>query len=584
MTLREVLTDDIVRDWAGPRYYARGEGYFFEDRVLHLSERNQKITGTVAGTHNYRVELWADGDEFSYTCDCPLGLNDEFCKHCVATALQWLDQDMYAADGARGGEETGTAAGSELNQPDYHDWVMNQDKDALADLLLDRAAEDGELQNRLQLKAAAANFDLAAYKKIIRQAVGRSRFIAYQEMPAYWRGIDTVIDSIEELLDRGHAAALIDLSEFALQQIEKAIERVDDSAGYMGQLLERLQDIHLAACTAAAPADPQALAERLFAWEFNGDWDTFRGAARTYARALGEKGLTRYRELAEAEWVRIPPLGPGEDDPDRYGRRFNIAYIMESLAGLGGKLDELIAVKQRNLSSSYAFLEIGKACFSAGESEQALAWAEKGLAAFGDEAHPALKALLVELYLEAGRNNDAMNLLWSQFEQEPGLAAYAKLKNAADRQDSWPGWRQRGLDYIREKIQESEQDRPRNRWRFSPWSDHSLLVEIFLWEDDPGAAWQEACDGGCTEHLWLQLARHREKEYPGDAIAVYQRQVGPIVGRTNNNAYAEAVILIKRIGNLMNGSGDREDFLQYLAALRTEFKRKRNFMKMLDDF
>ena len=40
-------------------------------------------------------------------------------------------------------------------------------------------------------------------------------------------------------------------------------------------------------------------------------------------------------------------------------------------------------------------------CRSAGEHDQALAWAEKGLAVFGDEAHRDLKALLVELYLEA---------------------------------------------------------------------------------------------------------------------------------------------------------------------------------------
>lgn len=582
MTLREVLTNDLIRDWAGPAYYARGEGYFFEDRVHHLSERKQKITGTVAGTHNYRVEMWADGDEFSYTCDCPLGLNDEFCKHCVATALQWLEQDMHAADGAHDGEETGAAAGSELNQPGYHDWVMHQDKNVLADLLLDRAAEDEELENRLQLKAAAADFNLATYKKIIRQTVGRSRFIDYREMSEYWRGIDAVVNSIEELLDHGQADAVIELSEYALLRVEQAIERVDDSDGYMGQLLERLQEIHLAACTVAQP-DPQTLAERLFAWEFNGEWDTFRGGAHTYARVIGEQGLARYRELAEAEWAGIPPLGPGEDDPERYGRRFNIAFIMEILAGLGGNLDELIAVKQRDLSSSYAFLEIGKACRSAGENEQALAWAEKGLAAFGDKAHPDLKALLVELYLEAGRHDDAMSLTWSQFEQEPGFAAYVKLKDVADRQDSWPDWRQRAFDCIRERIGESEQDLPRGRWRFSPWSDHSLLVEIFLWEGDEDAAWQEACDGGCTKHFWLKLARKREADHPRDAIAVYQRQVGPIVGRTNNNAYAEAVVLIKRIANLMNGSGDRDDFLQYLAALRTDFKRKHNFMKMLDD-
>ena len=192
--------------------------------------------------------------------------------------------------------------------------------------------------------------------------------------------------------------------------------------------------------------------------------------------------------------------------------------------------------------------------------------------------------MLVELYLEAERFDDALSLLWSQFEQEPGLAAYVKLKNAADRQDSWPGWRQRGLDYIREKTQASEQDRPRGRWRFSPWSDHSLLVEIFLWEGDKDAAWQEACDGGCTDDLWLQIARHREKEHPEDAVAVYQRQVGPIVGRTNNKAYAEAIVLLRRIRKLMECLGDRKAFQRYLDTLRTNFKRKRNFMQMLDEF
>ena len=101
MTLREVLTDDLIRDWAGPRYYERGEGYFFADRILHLSELNDRITTTVAGTHHYRVELWLDSDEFCYACDCALGFRDEFCKYCVATALQWLEQNSNPADSQR---------------------------------------------------------------------------------------------------------------------------------------------------------------------------------------------------------------------------------------------------------------------------------------------------------------------------------------------------------------------------------------------------------------------------------------------------------------------------------------------------
>lgn len=43
------------------------------------------------------------------------------------------------------------------------------------------------------------------------------------------------------------------------------MESVDDSDGAMGGLLERVQELHLAACEVARP-DPVNLATRLFAW------------------------------------------------------------------------------------------------------------------------------------------------------------------------------------------------------------------------------------------------------------------------------------------------------------------------------
>ena len=54
--------------------------------------------------------------------------------------------------------------------------------------------------------------------------------------------------------------------------------------------------------------------------------------------------------------------------------------------------------------------------------------------------------------------------------------------------------------------------------------------------------------------------------------------------RTNNNAYAEAIVVIRRIRKLMAESGDGTEFQRYLDMLRANFKPKRNFMKMLDEF
>jgi hypothetical protein len=76
-------------------------------------------------------------------------------------------------------------------------------------------------------------------------------------------GVNDAIESIEQLLNDGQAAAVIELCESALQSLLEAIQTVDDSDGHFGTLRDRLQDIHYRACQEAGP-DPAALARRLF--------------------------------------------------------------------------------------------------------------------------------------------------------------------------------------------------------------------------------------------------------------------------------------------------------------------------------
>jgi len=41
---------------------------------------------------------------------------------------------------------------------------------------------------------------------------------------------------------------------------------------------------------------------------------------------------------------------------------------------------------------------------------------------------------------------------------------------------------------------------------------------------------------------------------------------------------------MRRVKQLMGNLGEDGEFRQYLAEVRTEYKRKRNFMKLLDRF
>jgi hypothetical protein len=69
-------------------------------------------------------------------------------------------------------------------------------------------------------------------------------FVDYHSTYDYTHRILQVTDSIASLLNRGHAPAVIELTEYALAQLEKAIGDMDDSDGYMNDLLPELQNLH----------------------------------------------------------------------------------------------------------------------------------------------------------------------------------------------------------------------------------------------------------------------------------------------------------------------------------------------------
>ncbi|MEJ7745633.1 MAG: DUF6880 family protein [Luteimonas sp.] len=459
---------------------------------------------------------------------------------------------------------------------------MKQDKRALADLLMQQAIEDDGLRRRLLMEAAShdpGRLDLVTYRRAIDEAVAIGGFIDYHDAFVYARGIDAAIDGIEKLLKQGHAVAAIDLAEHALAAVEQAMGSVDDSDGDMGGLLERLQDLHHRACKKAKP-DPEALARRLFAWELGTDWDVFHGAAQTYAGIFDRKGLTVYRTLAEAEWANVRPLGPGRDDPEKYGKRFRITQIMETLARQTGDVEALVAIKQRDLSSAYAYWQIAELYQTAGKPDAALDWAERGVAAFPARTDSRLREFLAQAYHRRKRHDDAMALIWAEFVESTYPESYRQLLTHADRAGQRTAWRERALVHLRANIDQARAKRSRERWALPV--DHSILVQIHLSEQDLETAWAEAQAGGCSNALWLDLAAKREKSHPQDALSVYQRQIEPTLDRTHNEAYRQAIALLRKVHGLMRRLDRQADFADYLGGIRATYKRKRNFIKLLE--
>jgi len=409
-------------------------------------------------------------------------------------------------------------------------------------------------------------------------------YVDYRHMYEYVSTIDSALDSLRELLDDGHAEAVITLTEHAIDRAEDALGYVDDSDGYMSGIAERLQGLHLDACMVARP-DPVALARTLFERErHSGDLDVFYGAAATYAEVLGADGIAEYVRLAEAEWDELPPLGPGDDERSYSSRRFRITQIMQTLAELAGDVDAVAEVLARDQSSPYQLVRIAELYANAGRYDDALAWAEKGLALHGWSDSRLVEAA-AQGYHRAGRGQDAVQVAWAAYNAAPSLRTYRQLSEHANRAKLWPDWHDKAIASLRERIATGQRKPARGRagaWA-GPGVDSSTLVEVHLHDGDVDLAWAEAGSSGCRRDLWLELARRREGEHPLDAIPIWQGEIERVIDAKNNQAYAEAVEFIARVGRLMTAADHGPDFLPYLVGLRAKHKPKRNLMKLFDE-
>jgi uncharacterized Zn finger protein len=618
-TLIELVGDtELLRDLASPRSYERGENYAADGYVHSITEYKGKLVATVTGKHDYQVKLWVEHDSLESDCTCPMGEMGEFCKHCVATALVWADEAKSAGHARsetkiKSGAKAGARAGT-LDDARAH--LERQSKESLIELLLEHALEDKSLRERLLLEAARSNpagLDLETYRRAIKDAVRPGGFVDYYEAGAYAQGIRKVTQQLHGLLRDGHAASCIDLTEYALKQVEQAIGHVDDSDGHMSYVLEDLQALHLEACQRAKP-DGVKLARRLFKWELESQWEVFYGAAETYRKVFGKEGLAEYRRLAEAEWAKVPALAPLEtkepkrtgsfpvirklsdadlEDAAQYDRRFRITSIMEALARTTGDVEALVAIKSRDLSSAYSFLKIAELYGEAGQHEKALEWAERGAQAFPDKTDSRLREFLAEEYHRRHRHAEAIEQVWALYRDTPNLETYRQLKehvtrsagkSAHKQKEEWDSWRERALKHLHAMLDERRKG-IKSRGNFSAWwgaGDNSTLVEIYLWEGETDEALKAAEAHGCSDAHWMKLAKALEKLRSSEALRIYHESLEPIIDQKNNRAYEEAVERIRRIGKLMERTGRTAEFGDFIDNLRTKHKPKRNFIKLLD--
>lgn len=444
---------------------------------------------------------------------------------------------------------------------DLRQFLLAQDVNWLVDELLRAAESDSALRARLDIAVMADardSGDEESTRAWLRSAIDIGDYVHYRDARAYFRRVTDALADLAAMIGHGRADTAMRLAEYAVGLLDEAGLRVDGSAGGLGEALGYAQEIHFDACCAANP-DPVRLAEHLAHRALSSNFEVFLHVVPDYEDVLGEAGMARYRELVEAAWRDLPPRQPGE-----YGTgRFVPTYLMERLAEYEGGTNALIEVLARDVSSGYDVFRIAQRLCGEGRDDEALEWIARGLKDF-PRVDSRLRSLAAECHLRAGRRADAAEQMWDAFTDHPNLLNYQHLHDTAA--ELFPAWRDRALAVLREDTRR----------------DHSVLVEVLLWEGHGEAAWQAAVEGGCHPALWLRIARNRATTHPADAIPVLLRLVDQKIANKARDFYQEAAKLLLEAKTLFARCGRQAEFEAHVRALRLAHKPKRALREELD--
>ncbi len=325
---------------AGERVFKRGEDYYVRKRVRALIEYKGKISAIVDGTRSYRVSLRFNDRRIGYDCSCPEGVAGRFCKHCIAVCLSWIESKQIA--------NQQSADPDIINFLDVHAYLDDLPHGTLAELLLDEAAQNTQLRERLSLRAARLfrkKPDLSEYRRVLDFA---SQTAAGAEDPEIMLPVlKDVETSLNNLLAEGYAEEVITLTEEALTAIFGHLRPTDA----IGKLILTLYAVHLTSCRRSI-SKPEEVVNRLFDWHMRSiagvSEEMFAVFEQTYSELLEEEEPDIYRQFLEAVWKRLQS-GGGAGNP----KLRDMARIMRKLkrrdefVGYAGELRKS-RVSQRN--------------------------------------------------------------------------------------------------------------------------------------------------------------------------------------------------------------------------------------------
>jgi uncharacterized Zn finger protein len=203
---------------AGPRAYNRGIASV--PAVDTLSTSGAEITATVYGSEPWQVTLDRRPAGLDGSCDCPRGMAGEFCRHCVAVGLVYLDGP------AVGRNRSAEFQAAQREIAGLRRLLGILDREDLIGLVLDCAKDDFDLRRHLVARVEElARPGLDVNDTELRLADVRALTDPASAIPVYKKHIEARI-AARNRRDYAEAARYLQHLKAAYQRLHNKSEAV----------------------------------------------------------------------------------------------------------------------------------------------------------------------------------------------------------------------------------------------------------------------------------------------------------------------------------------------------------------------
>ncbi|HMJ80227.1 MAG TPA: hypothetical protein VK592_04225 [Candidatus Dormibacteraeota bacterium] len=116
-SVADLVEDHLLRSLTDPETYELGRALADHDAVAFEQFTPMAVRARVADGELYYVDLRVGPGKLTWSCSEPGGSRGEFCRHCVAAAVQTWRQAPARRSSGEAGQETGPTAGLPAAQP-----------------------------------------------------------------------------------------------------------------------------------------------------------------------------------------------------------------------------------------------------------------------------------------------------------------------------------------------------------------------------------------------------------------------------------------------------------------------------------